>query len=423
MRSRDDRCIPDGERATLRISISDLVQLRVRTGEAGNTLPQFLYQRLPLELMSAIATIPCGTPAVSIPQQNGRYPISRTIPPLEGSLVITYQLKPSRRYEAVTILCEGESFDMGDFFSWRRVKKNTGGLRIVPGKHVYFAPDREQWGVVIRDGGFIALDPSKHALEITPEVLQGRQNSSSSGVIARIPVHAAGGGPDISCVPVFSQVELTSDPHPGSSSAWISFIDLQRRRSILSRPPDILAPRFREWIQALANDCGFESWMFRRGMFFGDHVEWWGDKNRRRTLHEGIDFVEGLCADGMTGSIPEGIPVHAIAEGELIATLDDFLNKTVVTRHPAIRNEEGYALHTLYSHIHPVGPPAGPVAKGQLLGNVAKSKKAGAPAHLHLTGAWIPESIRPDEITMDMINSAFVPIVLINFNSLLAGSR
>lgn len=154
-------------------------------------------------------------------------------------------------------------------------------------------------------------------------------------------------------------------------------------------------------------------------MFFDDHIEWWGDRNRRRTLHEGIDFAEGRLPGGSLESLAEGVPVRALTDGEVVAFLDDFLNKTVVVRHPGIRNENGDIFHTLLSHIHPEIESAGPVAQGQIVGRVAKSRQVGAPAHLHLTGAWIPESIPAEEISMDQINPAFAPIILVNFNSLI----
>ena len=188
-----------------------------------------------------------------------------------------------------------------------------------------------------------------------------------------------------------------------------------------SRPPSRIVPQFREWLKRLGSESGVDSWIFRRGMFFNDRIEWWGAECRRRTLHEGIDFAEVLLPDGTAHHVPEGMPVHALAQGEIVAFLDDFLNKTIVVRHPTVRNENGDIFYTLFSHINPTSQTPGPVIKGQILGNVGKSKKVGAPAHLHLTGAWIPESIAADQISVDLIHPAFMPIVLINFNSLISG--
>ncbi len=188
-----------------------------------------------------------------------------------------------------------------------------------------------------------------------------------------------------------------------------------------SRPPSWIVPLFREWLKQLGSESGVDSWIFRDGMFFNDRVEWWGTGCRRRTLHEGMDFAEAMLTDGAVQQVPEGMPVHALADGEMVAFLDDFLNKTVVVRHNSVRNENGDIFYTLFSHINPTTLTPGPIIKGQILGNVGKSKKVGAPSHLHLTGAWIPESITADQISMDLIHPAFMPIVLIDFNSLLSG--
>jgi hypothetical protein len=73
----------------------------------------------------------------------------------------------------------------------------------------------------------------------------------------------------------------------------------------------------------------------------------------------------------------------------------------------------------MYSHIQPEADLSRSVYRGQLLGRVAKSRTAGAPAHLHLTGAWIPKAMGPGEITLDRINPGYDPAVLVDFNSLL----
>ena len=146
-----------------------------------------------------------------------------------------------------------------------------------------------------------------------------------------------------------------------------------------SRPPSPIIPQFREWLKLLGKESCIDSWSFRRGMFFNDHIEWWGAKCRRRTVHEGIDFAEILLPDGTVQRLPEGMPVHALAVGEIVAFLDDFLNKTVVVRHPAVRNENGDIFFTFYSHINPIHTTPAPVSKGQILGNVGKSKRIRSP--------------------------------------------
>jgi murein DD-endopeptidase MepM/ murein hydrolase activator NlpD len=238
-------------------------------------------------------------------------------------------------------------------------------------------------------------------------------------VHARVPIYGSDKQASGDILPVFQQVELTLDPYLTPQSIWTNFVEHQKARAIRAQLPECIIPDFHEWLQRLATESGFERWIFRPGMRFGDCMEWWGDGNQRRTEHEGLDFAEGLSSDGGIRNIPEGAPVRALADGEIVAFLDDFLGKTIVMRHSRIVDRNGDVFHALYSHIRPSVLQSGPIAKGGLLGRVGKSTAAGAPAHLHLTGAWIPRSIPSDEIRMDHIDPAFMPVVLINFNDLL----
>jgi len=100
---------PGEKRATIRISIADMTTLRVRARESGIQPPKLLYQSLPADAMALMATIPRGTSAVSIPQQNNRYPISAAFPSTENGIVLVYARKPNSRYEAEEVLCQGKS--------------------------------------------------------------------------------------------------------------------------------------------------------------------------------------------------------------------------------------------------------------------------------------------------------------------------
>jgi hypothetical protein len=420
MRSQENRELP---MSVLRISIADMAVLRVRASESAKPPPNLLYQGFPADAMGLMATLPYGTSAVSIGEQSGAYPIILKCPsPAADEFVIVYARQPNGRYEAVEALYQGQSFGIAQFCEIARkyVEHKEGRWTRIPDRYTHLAPTREQWEVILRDGGYVALASSRMCVDISPEVVNSRKDPFSSGIIARVPLQAGTRSPQHAPLPVFARVEVTRELNPNLERDWISFIEYQRIRSILSRPPATIVPQFREWLIALTAECGFASWIFRPGMFFNDHVEWWGQRNRRRTLHEGIDFVEGARPDTGIEGIPDGAPVRAMADGEVIAILNDFLNKTVVVRHPEVRNENGDFFCAFFSHIHP-SVNTEPIRKGQILGHVGKSKNAGAPAHLHLTGAWMPESIPANEISMDQIHPGFAPLVLINFNSLISG--
>jgi murein DD-endopeptidase MepM/ murein hydrolase activator NlpD len=412
--------------STLRISIADMIRLRVRAKVRDQDAPpDFLYQGLPTDAFSIMGTIPRGTFAVSIPHQSVfgcGHEIVRTLPPERG-FVIVYARQPNSRYEAVSVLFRGETISIEDFHeeACQRINRQQGRLGAIPGRYAYFAPARDHWAVILRDNGYTVLDPLEIPNTITKELRDYRKNQNGE-ILVRIPVYAGQKQPQEATLPVFAQVELTSDPHPDPRSRWISFIEYQKARAFRSLPPDSIVPGFLGWLNLLTEECGFDRWVFRPGMLFGDRIEWWGDRNRRRTEHEGLDFVEGLQQDRTARSIPESTAICAMADGDVVAVLDDFLGKTVVMRHPAITHGSGDIFYTFLSHIRPVSDKLGPASKGSPIGRVGKSANARVPAHFHLTAAWIPQAIHPGTITLDHLHPANTSVVLINFNELVNSS-
>jgi hypothetical protein len=397
--------------AVIRISIADMLALRVRSqGPNAPKLPEFLYQQLPLTAMGLIATLPQEKIQVSIPYRSAPgtdYSIEKVFPSYVEGFVVAYALQSNRRYEAIEISYQGSKFGIAQFCiianQWAESQK--AGQSIAPCRRLYVSPTLEQWGVIRRDSGYVAVDPA----EIIPTLKQTNPGQPASGVCIRIPVSSA--------LPSFSRVELTLDPNPGDNSRWMSFEEYQIERARKSRLPETMIRCLGDWEDQLTQECGLESWIFSEGMLFLDRIEWWGNRNRRRTEHEGIDFALGRIADGRISAIPTTTPIRAIAEGEAVAVLDDFLGKTILVRHPSIKNEESAVFHTLYSHIQPEDGLSGQVSKGQILGRMDAAKSSNAPRHLHLTAAWIPPSIPPDEFTMNHLNHAFAPIVLIDFSN------
>jgi hypothetical protein len=389
-----------------------MTALRVRTKGPGNRiLPKYLYQSMPASAISLMATLPMGDFPLSIPHQ--RYPIRESLPESIDGYVITYSLQPNRRYEAANVRFGGRVYGMAEFQSLaaKYVAEHTGEPVTVSGQYIYLIPDTDQWNVILRDNGYIAVDHFTGSAQIPVEEDHGPRLSSS--LMIRIPVQRGRKQSSGAMLPVFARVELTLYPLPLQQSRWICFETYQRVRRRRARPPDSILPEFSEWEKRLSVDIGFESWVFREGMRFGSQVEWWGDGNRRSTEHEGIDFAEGKDAGGLVCGIPEGTPVRAISQGEAVAVLDDFLAKTVVLRHGKIENGYGAVFHTLYSHIQPEIAFPSLIAKGQILGTIRKLTPVSAPAHLHLGAAWIPLSLPSRRLKMQHINPAFAPVSLV----------
>jgi hypothetical protein len=414
--------------STLRISIADMVVLNVRTkGRKNPELPEVLYQNLPERAMSLMSTIPYGTFAVSIPGSIGPrrlYPILKTLPSAPDGFLVLYGRKPNARYEAVSVRYQGKNFEISQFvgIAQRLVKQYSGRPRAIADSYACFAPDPEAWGVILRDNGYAAWDPISLASDPAPEPQNLRLVRHEGAVVVRVPLYAGQKGQQQDLIPAFARVEIALDSGLGQPSRWIRFEEYQRFRALQSRPPDSIISDFHEWLTRLTEDCGFRCWVFRPGMSFGDRIEWWGDGCRRRTEHEGFDFVEGIGPGASMRGLPEGTSVRSIAEGVAVALLDDFLGKTIVVRHPAFTRPNGDVFHTFLSHIQPLIKGPGPVARGGLLGHVGKSTNSGVPAHLHMTGAWFPEAVAASGIRMDHIHPGFAPVSLADFSALMRRS-
>jgi hypothetical protein len=258
---------------------------------------------------------------------------------------------------------------------------------------------------------------------VTPELRASLQAQNGSGILTRIPVYTGDKQHGEEVLPVFARAEVMLDSKSGLKGGWISFSEYQQVRADRARLPDAILPDFHEWLRLLTEESGFKCWIFRPGMLFGDPMEWWGDGCRRRTEHEGLDFAVGLLPGGGICNIQEGILIRSLAEGEVVAVLDDFIGKTVVVRHAAFCRSDGYVFHSLLSHIQPQVSRLDLVSRNQIVGTVGKSTNTGAPSHLHLTGAWIPETLVADGIRMDHIHPGFAPVVLVDFKEYLNCDR
>lgn len=414
---------PVSSHCTLRISISDMVSLKVRTkGLRDPAPPDLLYQVLPEKAMPLMATLPCGDFAVSIPGVSRGacgYPILKSAPFPAKGFVIVYKRGPNGRYEADQVRYAGAVYALADFIPIAKlwVHRNYGGLKPASGRYAYMTPSIDEWGVFLRDNGYTALDPSAMQADISPEILSGLTTQHSSGVLARIPVFTGENVFSGEPAPVFAQVEVGAGP--GFPNVWSRFNEYKKERMRRSQLPDAILSVFGEWLSRLTEESGFDYWIVRPGMLFGDCVEWWSDGCRRLTEHEGVDFAEGFrTGEGMC-RIADGVPARSVAEGEVVAVLDDFIAKTVVVRHRAITRVDDEVFHTFLSHIRPEPGLSQYAAKGQIVGRVGKSTNAAAPSHLHLTGVWLPENIPPEEIGLHWIHPGCSRASLANFNPVL----
>jgi murein DD-endopeptidase MepM/ murein hydrolase activator NlpD len=413
--------------STLRIATADMAALKVRIrGRHRPEPPELFYQSLPPEGIALLATIPSFT--VSIPSGGsswrGGWPFAAAQPELSAGPVVVYQLQPSScRYTAVAVHESGHYYNFCEFIkiAERRMRNRFGNIVKIRSRYAYSAPDKEEWGSILRDDGYAALNPEKiSSIHPAPVLPPGEAERFGHVIQVRAPVYSGDKLPARNPLPVFSRVEILTNS--GGESRWLSFDNYQKSRGELDIVPGVISAGFSEWLACLTKESGFDRWRFRPGMAFGERTEWWGPRGRRRTVHEGLDFVEGFRG-GEVSLIPEGVPVRAIASGEIAATLDDFMGKTVVVRHPSLTLPCGKIFHTLLSHIQTEGPPPSFVRKGDVLGRVGRRAGIRIRPHLHLTGAWFPADFPFAKAGIDTVmHPGFTPAILADLNNLIETS-
>jgi len=462
--------------STLRISTADMVALKVRIrGTHRPEPPEFFYQTLPPDGGVLLATIPaCGELAVSIPAGDnswrGGWQFSATAPEFAVGPVIVYKLQPNCRYEAVDVHENGRKYTLEEFIeiARKRTQDHFGNLEKIPGQYVYGVPEKEEWESILRDDGYAATNPviiSKfhstleviakpshiarphniragnagflphwggicgkdadvaRSFAITSSVLSSAETERYGHLIQiRAPLYSGDKFSSHEPLPVFSRVEVLMTNTACGENRWLDFEEYRKTRASTAVVPHGIVAAFDEWLACLTRESGFNRWRFRPGMTFGERIEWWGPRGRRRTVHEGLDFVEGFIGDEVR-MVPEGVPARAIAQGEVVDTLDDFMGKTVIMRHSSPALPGGEVFHTLLSHIQTDGSPPSCIKKGEVLGRIGRRADIRIRPHLHLTGAWLPPDFPFRKAGINtIIHPGFTPTILADLNDLIEKS-
>jgi len=137
----------------------------------------------------------------------------------------------------------------------------------------------------------------------------------------------------------------------------------------------------------------FDRFVFFQGMLFGSEKRWWGAAGLRGTSHEGLDlcFFESIGHEYFR--LDESVKLPMLYDGRVEHITEDFLGKTVITRHN-FEDPNQPALLSLYGHLIPdknltIGDE---IKQGQGFAKIAgfeKQKKILLP-HMHISLA------RPD---------------------------
>ena len=134
--------------------------------------------------------------------------------------------------------------------------------------------------------------------------------------------------------------------------------------------------------------CDVDRFIFFPGMLFGSKKKWWGEKGVRGSSHEGLDLCFFESAGNENFRMDETTHVPMLYDGCVEHITDDFLGKTVITRHCFDDSNQPEIL-SLYGHLNPdtnlkVGDN---LKEGQVfakIGGFANQKKILLP-HIHIS--------------------------------------
>jgi len=160
---------------------------------------------------------------------------------------------------------------------------------------------------------------------------------------------------------------------------------------------------------------GFREWIFHPAMLFGSHYKWWGDLGKRERLHEGLDLYLYRTKEGNIHYLDEKTKIPVIFKGQVIKVDDDFLGESVFVSHGNY-DSNGSQLHTIYGHIKPRAHicPGEILSEGDIIGVIADARKSGGviPHHLHVSVAWISNTVHSQELGWQMMGDLTKVVLL-----------
>jgi hypothetical protein len=146
---------------------------------------------------------------------------------------------------------------------------------------------------------------------------------------------------------------------------------------------------------------GFKAWVFVPAMLFGAEAKWWGDRGKRTSPHEGLDFHLFSDPSGNLLRLKEGTRIPAMYAGTVVAIIDDFLGKSIVLEHRL--SDHRSPLLTIYGHVAAretlhVGSDVG---ETEIIGTLVDPimSMVNIRPHLHVSLAWPSERASYDTLT------------------------
>ncbi len=195
-----------------------------------------------------------------------------------------------------------------------------------------------------------------------------------------------------------------------------SHFNIEQPRNHATSPDLAGIPRspFQNCFLALNRIDEFERWILYPGMLLGSPEKWWGRGGSRTSPHEGIDLCCYSSTKAGEMAVQPGMKVPSPYSGTVVGTVDDFIGKSVFIRHEEISNLDRH-FFTLFGHtkLQSIVNPGTELKACEMVATIAPPRvgQRDLPCHLHLSQAWIHDSLSPDTISWETISDARIMLV------------
>lgn len=129
---------------------------------------------------------------------------------------------------------------------------------------------------------------------------------------------------------------------------------------------------------------------------------------KREMPHEGIDLCYYRDSAGEIKRLDAGAKIPVIFPGRVELVIKDFLGKSVFVSHNQFKHNEK-RLFTIYGHTEPSPDTkrGTTLNEGDILGTIADpaERKLTVLPHLHISVAWIPDSLPTEEYNWNNISN------------------
>lgn len=174
---------------------------------------------------------------------------------------------------------------------------------------------------------------------------------------------------------------------------------------------------------------GISRFLFQPGSLFCAPDLWWSSgpqtsPARRPHPHEGLDLYWMEKGDGDAQAIDPFMLIPSLLPGTLLHFHHDFLGETLYIQHPDIRRGNA-CFHTIFGHMRPGGwSGTAVILPDQFLGTINPlAVKGKAPAHLHISCAWIADNFPRTALCWEAVATNEAVRLIDPFPLLIAGQE